>query len=145
MGNNERLVESWKPEFRATYDADVRNASRQSFEDYWGWVTAFLVTGGAGQRGWLEQIAQALRRVQDEEASARLRERLLAVGKTIAAEWAKPSSHRRIHSTLLQGRPNLMDWGSRLQRASARDEGDGAAIEDALDRIEQDVKSALRT
>jgi hypothetical protein len=144
MMDGKKLVESWKTEFRTAYDADARNAARQSFDEYWDWITAFLLTGGAGQRGWLEQVDQALRRVQDEEATARLRERLLAVGKTIAAEWAKPTRHRRIHSTLLQGSPNLMEWGGRLQRASARDEGDGATIEDALDRIENDVKSALR-
>jgi len=143
MADNLRLIESWKPDFRAAYDADARNAAHQSFDEYWGWIASFLVTGGAGQRGWLEQVDKALQRVQDEEALARLRERLLLVGKAIAAEWAKPSRYRRIHSTMLQGSPNLMDWGSRLQRASARDEGDGAAIEDALDRIEKDVKSAL--
>jgi hypothetical protein len=143
MNDSERLLESWKPDFRAAYDADERNAARQSFDEYWGWITTFLVSGGAGQRGWLAQIDQALARVRDEQAAARLRERFLAAGRTIAADWAKQSRYRRIHTTILQGTPNLQEWGTRLQRASTKDEGDGAVIEDALLRIEEDVTRAL--
>lgn len=143
MSDSEHLLDSWKAEFRAAYDADERNASRQSFDEYWGWVATFLATGGAGQRGWLDQIDQALKRVSDERVAAGLRGRLLAAGKAIAAEWAKNGRYRRIHSTALQGKPNLQDWGTRLQRASARDDGDGALIEDALLRIEEDVNAAL--
>jgi hypothetical protein len=144
MPDSTKVLESWKPEFRAAYDADDRNAAHQPFDEYWGWVTTFLAKGGAGQVGWLDQVEKALRRVHDEEATALLRERLHAIGKTIAAEWAKQGRHRRIYSTMLQGSPNLVDLGSRLQRAAAREEGDGAAIEDALDRIEKDVNAALR-
>ena len=36
MSDNERLLESWKPEFHAQYEADERNAAQQSFDDYWG-------------------------------------------------------------------------------------------------------------
>jgi len=143
MSDSEHLLESWKAEFRAAYDADERNASRQSFDEYWGWVATFLVTGGAGQRGWLDQIDRALRRVSDDRAAADLRGRFMTAGKAIAAEWAKKSRYRRIHSTALQGKPNLQDWGTRLERASTRDEGDGAVIEDALLRIEEDVNAAL--
>ena len=143
MNDSERLLESWKPEFRVAYDADARNAAQQSFEEYWRWIGTFLVAGGAGQRGWIDQIDEALKRVRDEQVVIQLRGRLLATGKAIAAEWAKKGRYRRIHSTALQGKPNLQDWGTRLQRAATRDGGDGAAIEDALLRIEEDVESAL--
>jgi hypothetical protein len=143
MNDSERLLESWKADIRAVYDADARNAASQSFDEYWRWVVTFLVTGGAGQRGWLDQVDQALGRVSDEAVASRLRARLLASGRAIAAEWAKKGRHRRIHSTALQGKPNLQDWGTRLQRASTRDQGDGVAIEDALFRIEEDVRAAL--
>lgn len=143
MSDNERLLESWKPEFRAQYEADERNAAQQSFDDYWGWITAFLVTGGAGQRGWLDQVDAALRKVTDEAAAKRLRARLLTVGRAIAGEWSKQGRYRRIYSTVLQGSPNLQGWGLRLQRATSREGGDGSAIEDALARIEDDVRTAL--
>jgi len=143
MNDSERLLESWKAEIRAAYDADERNAAKQSFEEYWGWVSTFLVTGGAGQRGWLEQVDRALEKVVDSGVSARLRERFVALGKVIAADWAKQGRYRRIHTTILQGRPNLQDLGTRMQRAASRDDGDGAVIEDALVRIEEDVNAAL--
>jgi hypothetical protein len=144
MNDTERLLEPWKDEIRAIYDADERNAAKQSFDEYWGWISTFLVTGGAGQRGWLEQVDRALEKVNDERVSAQLRGRFLALGKTIATDWAKQGRYRRIHSTILQGRPNLQDLGARMQRAASREEGDGAVIEDALARIEEDVNAALR-
>ena len=80
----------------------------------------------------------------DAAAAADLRTRVEAVGKRIAAEWAKDSKHRRIHSTLLQGSPNLFDWGRRLQRAADEETGDGAAIGRAIDAIEREAERALR-
>ena len=137
-------VDRWQAEFRRAYDEDARNAARQTFDEYWNWVKAFMVTGGAGQRGWLEQGEAVLRRVTDAAAAADLRTRVEAVGKRIAAEWAKDSKHRRIHSTLLQGSPNLFDWGRRLQRAADEETGDGAAIGRAIDAIEREAERALR-
>lgn len=143
MSADDRLVDSWIEEFRAVHAGDDRNAARQPFDDYWRWVKVFLVTGGAGQRGWLDQGEEVLRGVRDAAAFDELRRRVRAIGKTIAADWAKQSRHRRIHSTMLQGSPNLYDWGRLLQRAAAADTGDGAAIGRALDAIEGDVRSAL--
>jgi len=143
MNDRERLLESWRSEFRAAYDADPRNAALQSFEEYWRWVHTFLLTGGTGQPGWLDQVEGAVQPVSDEAAADRLRVRLHAVGKAIAAEWSKHARRRRIYSTVLQGTPNLQSWGAHLQRASAREEGDGAAIESVLVRIERDVSGAL--
>lgn len=143
MNDREQLLESWRAEFRAAYDADPRNAALQSFDEYWRWVTTFLLTGGVAQPGWLDQVEGAVRLVSDEATSDRLRVRLHAVGKAIAAEWSKHARRRRIYSTPLQGTPNLQSWGVYLQRASAREEGDGAAIESMLLRIERDVSDAL--
>jgi hypothetical protein len=139
MSDHKISVDSLREEFRSAYGSDVRNAAHQEFEDYWSWVKVFLVTGGAGRRGWLDQGDEVLRRVRDEAVSEALRERVRTLGKAIAAEWAKDSRHRRIHSTILQGSPNLGTWGSQLQRAAARDTGDGASIGRALDAIERDV------
>jgi hypothetical protein len=143
MSAHEELVDGWVEEFRAAHGEDVRNARGQPFEDYWRWVKAFLVTGGSGQRGWLDQGDEVLRRVGDAEAARELRERVVAIGKAIAAEWAKQGRYRRIHSTLLQGSPNLYEWGRRLQRAAGQDAGDGGALARALDSIERDVRQAL--
>jgi hypothetical protein len=143
MSDNDRLVDSWMPEFRHAHANDPRNAARQSFEDYWGWVKTFLVTGAAGQRGWLDQGDVVLGRIQPGTVADALRARLLAIGRTIAAEWAKDGRYRRIYTTFFQGTPNLQNWGRRLQRAAASDTGDGTAIGQALDTIERDVRSAV--
>ena len=143
MKDHEEVVDSWRDDFRVAYQEDSRNAARQSFDDYWAWVQVLLVTGGAGQRGWLEQGDDVLRGVRDGAVVARLRDRVRTIGKVIAGEWAKESRLRRIHSTLWQGSPNLSAWGGRLQRAAADDSGDGTAIGRALDEIEADVRAAL--
>jgi hypothetical protein len=143
MKQHDELVDSWMDDFRTAHEADSRNAARQPFEDYWNWVKVFLAAGGAGQRGWLAQGEQVLRGVRDAAVAEQLRGRVRTIGKAIAGEWAKDSRRRRIHSTLLQGSPNLHDWGRQLQRAAADDRGDGTAIGGALDAIERDVRAAI--
>jgi hypothetical protein len=144
MGAHDDLVTSWQREFRDAHEEDDRNAARQSFDDYWSWVKTFFVTGGAGQRGWLDQSEDVLKGIKSAPAARELRGRLVDLGKSIAAEWAKDSRARRIHSTLLQGTPNLFAWGRQLQRAAAADTGDGKNIAQALDAIERDVRAARR-
>jgi hypothetical protein len=139
----ESLVDSWQPYFRAEYDRDRRNAQRQSFDEYWRWVKVYLLAGGSGYPGWLEQSAGQLARVRDEPARARLDALQQQVGRRIAAEWSKDSACRRVYSTLLQGRPNLVDWGRALQRAAGQDRGDGAAIEAALLAIQAELDRIL--
>jgi hypothetical protein len=143
MNEAERIVESWIEHFRREYERDERNAAGQSFDDYWRWVKTFLVSGGAGQRGWLDQGEETLVRVDDPAACRVLRTRVHEIGKTIAAEWAKQARYRRLHSTMLQGSPNLHGWGRSLKRAAAREAGDGARIGLALDAIERDLNEAL--
>jgi hypothetical protein len=143
MSEHDDLVESWTEEFREAHGQDQRSAAAQSFDEYWDWVKTLLLTGGAGQRGWLGQADEILGRVRDTAASAALRARFHALGKRIAAEWAKPSRHRRIHTTFFQGSPNLQTWGRQLERAASSDSGDGVAIGQALDAIERELGEVL--
>jgi hypothetical protein len=144
MSMHDDLVESWRQEFERAHERDDRNAVRQSFEDYWSWVKVFLAQGGAGQRGWLDQGEEVLRAVRDKKTVTALRARVNDLGKAIAAEWAKEGRSRRVYSTILQGSPNLRDWGKLLQRAAAADGGDGAEIRKALDAIERELHDALK-
>ena len=138
------LVESWRPYFIAEHARDQRNAQRQSFDEYWRWVTNFLLVGGSGYPGWIEQTRRAVAGVRDLSARQRLSARALELGKRIAAEWSKDSACRKIYSNPFQGRPNLLDWGRAIQRASRGDQGDGRGLERALDGISADIDSALR-
>ena len=137
------LVESWKPLFLAEYQRDQRNARRQTFGEYWRWVTIFLLVGGSGYDGWLAQTAAALARVRDDTAKQRLSARAAQIGQRIAAEWSKDSAFRKIFSNPFQGRPNLLDWGLKIQRAARAETGDGRALEAALGSIEADLYAAL--
>lgn len=142
--SHQGLVESWKPYFAAEYQRDASNARRQTFDEYWGWVKTFLLVGGSGYQGWLAQTASALAGVRDALVSRQLGERAAELGKQIAAEWSKDSAFRRIFSNPFQGRPNLLDWGRRIQRAARDDLGDGHALQAALERIERELEGALR-
>ena len=138
------LVEAWRPFFSAEYTRDQRNAQRQSFDEYWRWVTSFLLVGGSGYPGWLEQTNSAVAGIRDQSARQRMRERSWELGKRIAAEWSKDSACRKIYSNPFQGRPNLLDWGRSIQRAARGDHGDGRALERALESINADIDAALR-
>jgi hypothetical protein len=138
------LIEAWRPFFSAEYARDQRNAQRQSFDEYWRWATTFLLVGGSGYPGWIEQTRRAVAGVRDQPARQRLIERALELGKRIAAEWSKDSACRKIYSNPFQGRPNLLDWGRAIQRAARGDQGDGRALERALEGISAEIDSALR-
>jgi hypothetical protein len=137
------LVEAWRPYFSAEHARDQRNAQRQSFDEYWRWVTNFLLVGGSGYPGWLEQTASAVAGIRDLTVRQRIRERARELGKRIAAEWSKDSACRKIYSNPFQGRPNLLDWGRKIQRAAREDRGDGSALERVLDSIYAEIDAAL--
>jgi hypothetical protein len=140
----QELVESWKPYFVAEYRRDASNARRQAFDEYWGWVKTFLLVGGSGYQGWLAQTSTALAGVGDAAISRQLRGRAGELGKQIAAEWSKDSAFRKIFSNPFQGRPNLLEWGRKIQRAARDERGDGRALEAALESIERELGGALR-
>ena len=137
------LVESWRPFFSAEYMRDQRNAQRQGFDDYWRWVTGFLLAGGSGYPGWLEQTSSAVARIRDRSTRQRIIEHSWELGKRIAAEWSKDSACRKIYSNPFQGRPNLLDWGRKIQRAARDDQGDGQALERVLSSINAEIDAAL--
>ena len=137
------LVESWRPFFSAEYARDQRNAQRQSFDEYWRWATGFLLVGGSGYPGWLAQTSSAVAGIRDPSARQRVIERAWELGKRIAAEWSKDSACRKIYSNPVQGRPNLLDWGRKIQRAAREDRGDGSALERVLGSINAEMDAAL--
>jgi hypothetical protein len=142
--SRQELVESWQPYFVAEYQRDTSNARRQTFDQYWSWVKTFLLVGGSGYPGWLAQTATALAGMRDSTAKRQLAGRAGELGKQIAAEWSKESAFRKIYSNPFQGRPNLLDWGRKIQRAARDDQGNGRALEAVLESIERELEGALR-
>jgi hypothetical protein len=115
--------------FRAAYDADAANRAKQPWDEYRSWVQRFY----DGQRfppipGWSKRADDLARR--HAAARADVRERLDAVGKLIAAEWAKDNGVRKVSTGDLQA------WGKTL---------DGAQRDaDALVRALRDVEDEVR-
>jgi hypothetical protein len=52
-----------------------------------------------------------------------------AVGKEIAAEWAKDYNIRKVSSA------DLLAWGKALEKSRAKDDGSGAELRRAIDAI----------
>src|SRR5689334_11477379 len=92
------LVESWRPFFEAEYARDRRNAQKQSFDEYWQWVKTYLLIGGSGYAGWLNQGAALIAGLRDEATRARIGALFEETGRRVAAEWSKDSACRKVYS-----------------------------------------------
>jgi hypothetical protein len=123
--------------FQDAYRADAENAKRQSWQEYRRWVVAFY----EGRRlppvaGWNAR-ADALRRHLREDVRAPILAELDAIGRDIAAEWAKSNEVRRISSD------DLRALGGSLESAARGEDGSGARLREELARIRKDLGSRL--
>jgi hypothetical protein len=119
--------------FRAAYETDTANRAKQSWDEYWGWVSAFY-KGNFLATGWDERSRTLLTCVEPRDRQKVLRAKLNAVGRELCQEWAKDSRVRKISSS------DLIQWGKELDRARERDSGRGDQLEKELDRIHSEVK-----
>jgi hypothetical protein len=111
--------------FRAAFDADKANQAKQSWDEYRKWVQRFY----EGQR--FPPIAGWADRERDLVAKApQAKDAIEAVGRLLAAEWAKDNGVRKVSTSDLQA------WGGRFQGAAK----DPAAMLAALREVEAEVK-----
>lgn len=121
-------------DFRAAYDADQSNKSRQSWDAYYGWVETFY-RGNLFAAGWTSQARRLAAHVDDREVWDGIVVRLNALGRQIAQEWSKDNAIRRISSA------DLAAFGRQLERAAKIDNGTGSAIGKAIGEIAEVVKA----
>lgn len=114
---------------RAWHD-DAENRALQPLDDYLGWVVRFHA-GSVLAPGWTGATRDLLRGLASEERTA-LEVRLDALGRLLAAEWAKDNRRRRIDSV------RISQWASDLR--SARREG---LTLETLDRIARDAQARV--
>lgn len=120
--------------FRDAYAADPVNRAVQSEADYLSWIYRFYKGWIAYAVGWLDIRAGVVASVPPAEAE-RVGARLDAIGRSIAAEWAKASRTRYVY------KQTLAAWGEALAEAVNRGEVDAL-----IDRVEADLKAlAART
>jgi hypothetical protein len=115
--------------YRAAYEADAANRAKQSWSEYWGWVKRFY----EGQSfppvaGWRKREADLARQ---HAARPDVAQAVRRVGQTLAAEWAKDNSVRKVSTS------DLQSWGKRLGDASR----DPEALLAALKAVEDEVRA----
>lgn len=108
------MHEHW---FKARYEADAANKTKQSWSDHWGWINTFY----EGKRfppvaGWREREKDLVAR------APAAREHIERVGLALASEWAKDNSVRKVSTADLQA------WGKRFTEAARTPEGLSAAL-----------------
>lgn len=111
--------------FRAHYEADAQNKAKQSWKEYLDWVRTFY----EGKRfppvaGWADREKDLVAKAPAQ------RERIVAIGRALAAEWAKDNAVRKVSTSDLQG------WGKRFTDAAKR--GDG--LDTALAEVEEELR-----
>jgi hypothetical protein len=123
-------------DFRPEYDRDSANRARESWQEYWSWVTQFY-EGNFLSTGWTVQSKGLLEVVKSEQTRDELRATLNDVGRRVAAEWSKDNGLRKIDTA------NLRTFGRRLQEAKEHDDGSGRSIRTTLDALRSEVEAKL--
>lgn len=98
------MDEAW---FRAQYEKDAANKSKQSWNDYWGWVQTFY----KGKTfppvpGWASREKEIAGKVPEARVE------LETTGRALAAEWAKDNAVRKVSTS------DLQTWGKKFSDAS---------------------------
>jgi hypothetical protein len=124
-------------DFRPHYQRDAANRSKQTWEQYWGWVKSFYA-GNFFTQGWTDRATGLVEHVRPDVERSRLRTKLNTLGREICVEWAKDYDTRTIDSA------DLLAWGKMMEKARDRDDGTGAEIDRTLDAIRQDHRRKFR-
>ena len=133
---NGAQVDQWQPSFKQVWTADAACAQRESWDSYWKWVQRFFL-GYLFSAGWFHDMAPVTSKVTDGGKRQAIQDELVGLGRTIAGEWAKPNSCRKIDTA------RLREWGGDVKAATSRDAGDGHEIQSELDSINRNVEALL--
>lgn len=126
----------WPPElpprsiFQQQWREDVANRKLQSQGEYLLWVTRFY-QGFNMAPGWLTMMQQVQARLPEQRWQT-VEPRLLALGLSIGAEWAKHNDVRRLNTR------SAAVWRDALLEALSQDDLDAYLL-----RLEQDVAALL--
>ncbi|MFC1629462.1 hypothetical protein ACFL3H_10195, partial [Gemmatimonadota bacterium] len=119
--------------FRAQYEIDQINCSRQRWERYWGWVQSFY-HGNILARGWTNTCGRIVDDLPGGYPGDDLIGRMNVLGRLIAAEWAKNNAVRSITTH------DLQQWGALMRKAiRGRDTDDPTPVLNAFRQIELEV------
>lgn len=113
------------------YATDIEHQHVLSLESYLVWIKRFYLGWELYSLGWLD-VAEDVALTVDEKERAKIKAKVLAIGKLVSPEWAKNKNHRVINTR------HLGLWGSMINESIVRKEQ-----EIMLDRIHADVIALL--
>lgn len=137
-------LDSWQASFQQVWAADSCAQEFQSWNNYWAAVHSFYF-GAKNYPGWFADSAKVLAHVTDSSANATTATQLAVLGRRVGGEWAKPDGCRKVTTRtswmdkLSGGKPSLLEWESRLNKAAAADTGNGASIQAAMKSIDKQL------
>lgn len=120
--------------FRQVYRADPVNAGRQSESEYLDYA---LGRRGLAGETWKGLVAATLRGLS-AAVSVAMNARLWKLANRALGEWAKDNAVRAFDETVLRR------WAEQLEKARARDPGDGSRIASVLDEAEAQLTALIR-
>jgi hypothetical protein len=132
----EDWYEPQEDHFKLAYHDDPANKAKQPWREYWGWVKSFYA-GNFLDSGWTKRCKDLVSAVQNEQKQSALRAKLNALGRCIAAEWAKSNSQGKVDSS------KLMTWGARLLEAKNKDTGAGEVIQKEIELIAKEAGDGI--
>lgn len=116
------LDESW---FKAQYERDAANRAKQSWKDYWSWVQAFYKGKSFPPvAGWSDREKDLVAKAPAQ------RDAVVAIGRALAAEWAKDNGVRKVSTS------DLQVWGKRFTDAARTPNG----LATALGEVEAELR-----
>jgi hypothetical protein len=124
-------------DFRPEYDRDARNRAKQTWDQYWTWVKAFY-EGNFFTQGWTGRAKGLLAVVRGGRQQERLRSKLNVLGRGLSAEWAKDYDIRQLSTA------DLVAWGRVLEKAKAKDDGQGTVIDRTIESIRAEIQRKRR-
>jgi hypothetical protein len=123
-------------DFRREYERDTANQRRQSWDQYWSWVTTFY-DGSTLSKGWSSQAQSSIELVTSKKDRNELITLANELGKKISMEWAKDRAVGRISTA------DLIRWSPTLNAARRAENGSGESLRAALGKLRAEVAKRL--
>lgn len=102
--------------FLAAYESDPANQKLQSKKAYLTWIIRFYQGSALYRRGWNDLVPDVVEGIEPPAQQQALEQKLHAIGKKIAADWAKDNSVRQITTA------HLATWGHAMNESVVHDE-----------------------
>jgi len=102
--------------FEEVYAKDLRNQQEQTLDEYLLWVKRYYQGSPLYRRGWLDVTEDLVAQIEDPALAKEVSNKMYAVGRAVAGEWAKKTNTRKIFTH------HVAVWGNALVESMNRGE-----------------------